>query len=152
MDKLSAAKRSKNMSQIQSKNTKPEQVIRRYLSSRGVKYRCNVNDMPGKSDIAIKCYKMALDIHGCFWHGHENCKYFRFPKSNTEFWNNKIMNNKERDRKTKIAIENQGFNYFVIWECEVSIKKYDVIDSFVNMYSERKNLKTQLKNNSASNV
>ena len=90
MDRLTKSERSANMSKIRFKDTKPEIFVRRYIFKRGIRFRKNVKDLPGKPDIAIKKYKLALNVHGCFWHGHQNCKKFRLPKTNVEFWKTKI--------------------------------------------------------------
>ena len=100
MDKLNRDQRSRNMSAVKSRNTKPELVVRKFLAKAGVKYRCNVRDLPGKPDIAIKKYNLALDVHGCFWHGHDGCKKAKLPSSNTDFWTEKIKANKLRDTRT----------------------------------------------------
>ena len=88
------------------------------LKKSGVFYRCHAKDLPGKPDISIKKYKLALDVHGCFWHGHLDCKKSKLPKTNTEFWQNKINQNRARDTRTTELFKEIGFDYFVIWECE----------------------------------
>lgn len=92
--------RSYNMSRIRGKNTKPEEIVRKYLFSRGFRYRKNDKHLPGTPDIVLPKYKTAIFINGCFWHGHEGCKYFIWPQNNAEFWHNKISTNKARDEKT----------------------------------------------------
>ena len=139
MDKISLEKRSKNMSAIKSKNTKPELIVRKHLRNSGVSYRCNVRYLPGKPDISIKKYKLALDVHGCFWHGHENCKNFRLPKSNTDFWEEKINSNVARDLINKQKLEQLGFTYFVVWECQLNELENSEITSFIEQYFHRKN-------------
>lgn len=91
--------RSYNMSRIRGKNTKPEEIVRKYLFSRGFRYRKNDKHLPGTPDIVLPKYKTAIFINGCFWHGHEGCKYFIWPQNNAEFWHNKISTNKARDAK-----------------------------------------------------
>ena len=86
MDSHSKEVRSYNMSQIRSINSKPEMLVRKYLFAKGLRYRKNVKTLPGKPDIVLKKYKTVVFINGCFWHGHENCKYFVMPKSNTAYW------------------------------------------------------------------
>jgi DNA mismatch endonuclease, patch repair protein len=139
LDKISLEKRSKNMSAIKSKNTKPELIVRKHLRNSGVSYRCNVRYLPGKPDISIKKYKLALDVHGCFWHGHENCKNFRLPKSNTDFWEEKINSNVARDLINKQKLEQLGFTYFVVWECQLNELENSEITSFIEQYFHRKN-------------
>ena len=89
--------RSYNMSKIKGKDTKPELMVRKYLFSHGFRYRVNVNVLPGKPDIVLPKYKTAIFINGCFWHGHENCKFYVLPKTRTEWWKQKIDRNKQRD-------------------------------------------------------
>ncbi len=111
--------RSYNMSQIRGKDTKPEEKVRKYLFSQGFRYRKNVSSLPGKPDIVLPKYRTCVFVNGCFWHMHEGCKYFVWPKNNAEFWKNKILANKERD---KIAIKNLnqiGWRVITIWECEL---------------------------------
>ena len=83
--------RSYNMSQIKGANTKPELIVRKYLYSNGLRYRLNIKSLPGKPDLYLKKYNTVVEIRGCFWHGHPNCKYFRLPKTKTEWWDNKII-------------------------------------------------------------
>ena len=99
MDNHSPKVRSYNMSQIKSTNTKPEEMVRKYLFSKGLRYRKNVKTLPGKPDIVLAKYKTIIFVNGCFWHGHNGCKYFVMPKSNTNYWREKIKKNIERDRK-----------------------------------------------------
>ena len=139
MDKINKSQRSKNMSAIRSRNTKPELLVRYFLTKSGVRFRCNVKGLPGKPDIAIKKYKLALDVHGCFWHGHENCKHFRLPKSNTDFWKNKINSNVARDLINKQKLEQLGFTYFVVWECQLNELENSKITTFIEQYFIRKN-------------
>lgn len=91
--------RSYNMSRIRGKDTKPEEITRKYLFSQGFRYRKNVSSLPGKPDIVLPKYKTCVFVNGCFWHKHEGCRYFVWPKSNVEFWKNKIEGNAKRDRK-----------------------------------------------------
>lgn len=138
MDKLNRDQRSRNMSAVKSRNTKPELVVRKFLAKAGVKYRCNVRDLPGKPDIAIKKYNLALDVHGCFWHGHDGCKKAKLPSSNTDFWTEKIKANKLRDTRTRLALQSIGFTYYVIWECELSAVEPPVLKEFIQTYFLRK--------------
>ena len=111
--------RSYNMSRIRSKNTKPEEFVRKYLFSRGFRYRKNDSNLPGKPDIVLPKYKTVIFVNGCFWHGHTGCKYFVWPKNNAEFWKNKIESNVSRDRKKTEALEEQGWKVIIVWECEL---------------------------------
>ena len=107
------------MSHIRSKNTKPEQLVRQALWHKGFRYRLHVKDLPGKPDIVLPKYKAAIFINGCFWHGHEGCKDFVIPKSNTTFWLEKIGKNKERDARDETALTSAGWKVITIWECEL---------------------------------
>lgn len=97
MDVHDKKTRSYNMSQIKSKNTKPEKMVRKYLFAHGFRYRKNDKRLPGTPDIVLPKYKTVIFVNGCFWHGHNQCRYFVIPKSNTEFWVDKINKNIERD-------------------------------------------------------
>lgn len=111
--------RSYNMSRIRSKNTKPEELVRKYLFSQGFRYRKNDKRLPGKPDIVLPKYKTVIFVNGCFWHMHEGCKYFVLPKSNSEFWEDKITKNKARDEMNTSLLKQQGWNVITVWECEL---------------------------------
>ena len=115
--------RSYNMSQIRNKNTKPEELVRKYLFSQGFRYRKNDTRLPGKPDIVLPKYKTVIFVNGCFWHGHEGCKYFIWPKNNTDFWKNKISGNILRDAKTLKKLNAAGWRVITIWECELKAAK-----------------------------
>jgi len=93
--------RSYNMSQIKGKNTKPEMLVRRFLFSKGFRYRLHVKDLPGKPDLVLPKYKTVIFINGCFWHGHEGCRYFVIPKTRTEWWLHKIKDTWRNEQKAK---------------------------------------------------
>lgn len=111
--------RSYNMSQIRSKNTKPEELVRKFLFSKGFRYRKNDARLPGKPDIVLPKYKTVIFVNGCFWHGHEGCRYFVWPKNNAEFWKAKISGNIQRDAQCVRLLKEQGWNVIVVWECEL---------------------------------
>ena len=111
--------RSYNMSRIKGKNTKPEELVRKYLFSQGFRYRKNDKRLPGSPDIVLPKYKTVIFVNGCFWHGHEGCKNFVWPKSNEEFWKNKIETNIARDKKKTQVLEELGWRVIVVWECEL---------------------------------
>ena len=119
MDVHDKATRSYNMSRIRSKNTKPEEMVRKYLFAQGFRYRKNDKRLPGKPDIVLPKYKTVVFVNGCFWHMHEGCKYFVWPQNNREFWKNKIQGNAERDIRKKTELELQGWNVITIWECQL---------------------------------
>ena len=111
--------RSYNMSQIRNKNTKPEELVRKYLFSQGFRYRKNDNRLPGKPVIVLPKYKTVIFVNGCFWHGHEGCKYFVWPKNNEEFWKSKITGNIRRDSDNLTCLEQMGWNVIIVWECQL---------------------------------
>lgn len=111
--------RSYNMSCVRNKDTGPEQIVRRYLFSRGFRYRKNYKVLPGHPDIVLPKYKTCIFINGCFWHKHERCRYFVWPKSNSEFWHKKIEENAKRDKLNHQQLETLGWKVIVIWECEL---------------------------------
>ena len=122
MDTVTKSQRSNNMSRIRSKNTKPEMLVRKKLFEAGIRYRIHVKDLAGKPDIAIKKYKLIIDVKGCFWHGHEGCKYSNTPKSNKSYWVPKIKKNKKRDIDNYKKLTEMGYKVFIIWECETKDK------------------------------
>ena len=110
--------RSRNMSAIKSKNTKPEIKVRKVLHSMGYRFRLHSKDLPGSPDIVLPKYKTVIFVHGCFWHRHENCKYASTPKTRKEFWNKKFTENKKRDSEIQEKIKILDWRSVVIWECE----------------------------------
>lgn len=126
MDVHDKATRSYNMSRIKGKNTKPEEIVRKYLFSNGFRYRKNDKRLPGSPDIVLPKYKTVIFVNGCFWHGHEGCRYFVWPKSNPEFWKQKIEANILRDKVKKESLEALGWNVLVVWECELRSQNRDV--------------------------
>ena len=109
--------RSYNMSCIHAKNTKPEEIVRKYLFSKGFRYRKNDSRYPGKPDIVLPKYKTVIFVNGCFWHKHEGCRYFVWPRNNPEFWKKKILSNVARDEKNHRELESMGWHVIVVWEC-----------------------------------
>ena len=124
-DVHSPATRSYNMSRISGKNTKPEELVRKYLFSKGFRYRKNDKRLPGKPDIVLPKYKTCVFVNGCFWHGHEACRYFRWPEDNADFWKTKIMQNRERDEKKHKELLKMGWKVLVVWECELRKNSID---------------------------
>ena len=127
--------RSRNMSAIKSKNTKPEIAVRKLLHSMGYRFRLHRKDLPGSPDIVLPKYKTVIFVHGCFWHRHQNCKYASNPKTRREFWEKKFKENIERDKKTQEKLKNLGWKTNIVWECE--IKKQDKLikklEDFLNL-------------------
>lgn len=129
--------RSYNMSKIKGKNTKPELIVRSLLHKNGFRYRLHSKDLPGKPDIALIKYKTIVFVHGCFWHGHEGCKYFVIPKTRTKFWMDKINRNKAKDAEVFDALTELGWKIITIWECD--LKKDKIETTLKSLLEELKN-------------
>jgi len=119
MDNHTKEVRSYNMSQIRSKDNKPEEIVRKYLFSKGFRYRKNVKTLPGCPDIVLPKYKTVVFINGCFWHMHDGCPKFVWPKSNEEYWSKKLLRNKKRDEESRSSLEELGWKVIIVWECEL---------------------------------
>ena len=132
--------RSKNMSHIRSTNTKPEENVRKYLFSKGFRYRKNVKGLPGCPDIVLAKYKTVIFVNGCFWHKHD-CPRFVWPSSNEEYWIPKIKRNVERDKANQAELKAAGWNVIIIWECELKKKIFNETMSLVV---------AEIKNNSSA--
>ena len=117
-DTKTPAERSENMSRIRSTNTKPEEIVRKYLFSHGFRYRKNDKRYPGKPDIVLPKYRTIIFVNGCFWHMH-GCSRSRLPRSNEEYWKPKIERNIKRDAENKQKLEVAGWNVIIVWECEL---------------------------------
>lgn len=117
-DVVDSKTRSRMMSGIRSKDTKPEMAVRRFLHGQGFRYRLHRRGLPGTPDLVFPKYKTVVFVHGCFWHGHD-CRYFRLPKTRTEFWSEKISGNRARDAKNEEALRASGWKVIVIHECEI---------------------------------
>lgn len=137
MDVHNKETRSYNMSCIKGKNTRPEEIVRKYLFSQGFRYRKNDKRLPGTPDIVLPKYKTVIFVNGCFWHGHDGCRYFVIPKTNTEFWTKKIETNRNRDFRKINDIQILGWKVIVVWECQLKKEKADITLN---------NLKTTIKN------
>ncbi|MCX8105943.1 MAG: very short patch repair endonuclease [Ignavibacterium album] len=111
--------RSYNMSQIKGKNTKPEIMVRKYIFSKGFRYKLHDKRLPGKPDIVLPKLKVVVFIHGCFWHGHSNCRYFVPPKTRTKWWLKKIERNKQLDNENLLKLKDAGWKVFTIFECKL---------------------------------
>ena len=115
--------RSYNMSQIRGKDTKPELIVRKYLFSRGFRYKIHDKKLPGKPDIVLPKYNTVINIHGCFWHGHSGCRYFVLPGTRSTWWAEKIERTKSLDKTNKIALKKGGWKVLTIYECELRMEK-----------------------------
>jgi DNA mismatch endonuclease (patch repair protein) len=120
------ATRSYNMSRIRGKDTKPELIVRKFLSSQGYRYRLNDKNLPGKPDIVLHKYKTVIFVHGCFWHGHRNCKYFILPKTRTKWWQEKIEATQKRDKRIAWLLKKLGWKVSTIYECKLKPGKKDL--------------------------
>lgn len=130
--------RSYNMARIKGRDTKPEILVRKFLHSKGFRYRLNYSKLPGKPDIVLPKYKTAIFINGCFWHGHHNCKYFVVPKTNTDWWLDKINTTKKRDRIIIKQLEELGWKVKVIWECELKTDKRKQVFNDIIVFLKKK--------------
>ncbi|WP_085622164.1 MULTISPECIES: very short patch repair endonuclease [unclassified Pseudomonas] len=135
IDIVNSATRSRMMSGIRGKNTSPELLIRKALHSRGFRYRIHPSELPGKPDLLLPKFNAAIFIHGCFWHGHD-CRYFKTPKTRTEFWLNKIESNKIRDQKQIKALSSLGWRVLVVWECAIRQMKSNNNTALIELISE----------------
>lgn len=120
-DNLTKEVRSMNMSHIRSKNSKPEEIVRKFLFANGFRYRKNVKSLPGCPDIVLPKYHTVIFVNGCFWHKH-NCSRFVWPTSNQEYWRQKILHNVERDKRNTDLLQQTGWKVIVVWECELKTK------------------------------
>jgi DNA mismatch endonuclease (patch repair protein) len=132
-DIVSSEKRSEMMSGIRGKDTKPELIVRGLLDRKGYRFRLHRKDLPGKPDIVLPKWKTVIFVNGCYWHGHEGCHLFRPPKTRAEFWTAKISSNQARDQRNYSALQKNGWNTVVIWECAVSKKMRLTDDAFVSL-------------------
>lgn len=120
MDHLTPILRSENMSKIRSQNTSPEIFVRKFLSSKGLRYRLHDKTLPGKPDIVFKAKKTVIFINGCFWHQHQGCKRSTIPKSNQEYWIPKLERNINNQKNDIKMLKNLSWRIFIIWECEAN--------------------------------
>lgn len=122
MDKLTKEQRHLCMSAIKGKDTKPELLVRKFLFGRGFRYRLNHPRLPGHPDLVLRKYRTVIFVNGCFWHGHEGCKYYVLPKTNVEFWQQKIERNRRRDREELQRLSSMGWHCITVWECQLKPK------------------------------
>lgn len=119
MDIVSPEKRSRMMAGIKGKNTKPELVVRKLVHGMGFRYRLHRKDLPGSPDLVFPRLKKVIFVHGCFWHRHPSCRFAYTPKSNSQFWLNKLEGNTRRDELALVALNAMGWEVLIVWECEV---------------------------------
>ncbi len=118
-DNLAKEVRSYIMSQIRSKDTKPELLVRSFLHKSGYRYRLHRKDIPGRPDIVLPKYRTVIFVHGCFWHAHHGCSFFRMPRTRTEWWKAKLHRNRRRDRLAVKEVEKTGWKAITLWECDL---------------------------------
>ena len=122
---MTPEQRFKCMSHNRAKNTGPEMLLRHCLWRLGFRYRLNAKDLPGRPDMVLPKYRTAIFVHGCFWHGHKDCKYYTIPKTNTDFWVAKVARNKERDQEVWRKLEAKGWYVIIVWECQLKKEKLE---------------------------
>jgi DNA mismatch endonuclease (patch repair protein) len=123
MDNHTPAERHRNMAAVRSKDTRPELIVLHWLWRRGFRYRLNDPRLPGHPDLVLRKYRTCIFVNGCFWHGHEGCKDFKLPQTNTDFWQKKISRNKERDREEQQQLAKMGWHCITVWECQLKKQK-----------------------------
>ena len=143
MDNLTKEQRSKNMSRILSKNTKPEVIFRKKLHSLGYRYSLHKKELPGKPDLYLKKYNLAIFIHGCFWHRHQGCSRCSTPSQNKDYWKAKFKKNVNNDKSVYKKLRGQKMNYLIFWECEIKQRKMMILEEKIVREIEkcRKNLR-----------
>ena len=127
MDRLTKEQRHRNMAAIHGRDTKPEMIVRKFLFSRGFRYRLNHPRLPGHPDLVLRKYRTIIFVNGCFWHGHEGCKYYVLPKTNVEFWKNKIERNRSRDIEERQQLTSMGWHCITVWECQLKTEESNLI-------------------------
>lgn len=140
-DIVSSEKRSQMMAGIKGKNTRPEIAIRKLLHANGYRFRLHKKELPGKPDIVLPKYRIAIFVHGCFWHGHNNCSLFRLPKSKTDFWRQKIEGNVQRDQSNQKKLLDFNWRVLQIWECALKgkhkLSDHDLIEKIIKFTNEK---------------
>ena len=126
-DKLTKKQRSRNMSRITGKNTKPEILLRSLLHREGFRFRLHDKQLPGKPDIVLPRYRTVIFVNGCFWHRHKNCKFAYMPKSRKRFWSTKFERTVKRDQEKQEALTNMNWQVIVVWECELKKQREKIV-------------------------
>lgn len=119
LDRVTPKRRSEIMALVRSKDTKPEMKVRRLVHALGFRYRLHCTDLPGTPDLVFRAKRRVIFVHGCFWHGHNDCPKARLPKTRVEYWRAKRENNLERDARVKRELSEKGWNYMVVWQCQL---------------------------------
>jgi len=138
MDTLTPEQRSERMGRVRGKDTKPEMIVRRLVHGMGFRYRLHRRNLPGSPDLVFLSRKKAIFVHGCFWHRHPDCKLARIPKSRHDFWVPKLEGNRKRDLRNQEALATLGWDYLVVWECQVrdTVDLKEMIRIFLNTEEE----------------
>ena len=134
MDTFTPQQRARCMSRIRSKNTKPEVIVRKELSRMGYRYRLHVKKLPGRPDIVVGRKRLAILVNGCFWHQHEGCKRSVWPKTNVDYWNKKLENNMNKQKRDIAELNRLGWNVGIVWECQTKDinNANEVLESIIN--------------------
>lgn len=131
MDTVDAEVRSRMMSSIRGRDTKPEMMVRRYLHARGLRFRVHRRDLPGRPDLTLPKWGATIFVHGCFWHGHQGCRYFRLPATRTDFWEAKITGNVARDTHAETMLRGMSWRVFIVWECAMRDHPVDTLKALL---------------------
>lgn len=118
-DTMTPEQRHRTMAAIHGKNTKPEMIVRKFLWNNGFRYRLNHPRLPGKPDIVLRKYRTCIFVNGCFWHKHEGCRHYLMPKTNSDFWSQKMIRNQQRDKEVQHKLARMGWHCIIIWECQL---------------------------------
>lgn len=156
-DSMTPQQRRRCMSRIRGKDTGPEMLVRKGLHARGFRFRLQDRRLPGRPDVVLPRYRVAIMVNGCFWHGHKGCRYATRPKSNSEFWQAKIQRNKHRDEVTAAHLEALGWHVIVVWECELRRKaalegRLNELVSEIRTAGERKRTREESRKQSRSEI
>jgi DNA mismatch endonuclease (patch repair protein) len=144
MDVVDSTTRSRMMAGIRSKNTQPEMIVRKYLHAQGLRFRLHARNLPGSPDLALPKYKVAIFVHGCFWHRHARCRFATTPSSNIAHWNAKFAANIDRDARQVLALQEAGWRVITIWECELKRTRDDRLSSLIGEITDQ-GLETHVK-------
>ena len=132
MDKMTKEQRHRCMAAIRGRDTRPEMLVRHFLFSRGFRYRLNDARLPGRPDLVLPRYRTVIFVNGCFWHGHEGCRYFVIPKTHTDFWQKKISRNRQRDQEVLLKLRGMKWHCITVWECQLKpAVRQHTLDSLV---------------------
>lgn len=135
-DVVSKAVRSRMMSGIKGVNTRPEMLVRRFIHGKGYRYRLHCKELAGRPDLVLTKHRLVIFVHGCFWHGHSGCSYFKLPRTNRAFWSSKIGANRKRDTATLAKLKREGWRIAVVWECSLRKAPSRALDRLLHFLSD----------------